>query len=67
MLKKRENNGEMESLLIAAQNNAIRTNYVKAKIDKMQQNSRCRLYGVRDEMINNIISKCIKLNKKRRV
>ena len=36
---------ERESVLIAAQNNTIRTNYVKARIDKTQQNSRCRLYG----------------------
>ena len=35
--------------------NAIRTNYVKAKIDKMQQNSKCRLYGYRDEAITNIL------------
>ena len=28
---------ETVSLLIAAQNNAIRTNYVKARIDKAQQ------------------------------
>ena len=28
---------ETESLIIAAQNNAIRTNYIKAKIDKTQQ------------------------------
>ena len=34
-----------ESLLIAAQNNTIRTNYVKAKTDNMQQNSKCRLCG----------------------
>ena len=32
---------ETESLLKAAQN-AIRVNYVKARIDKTQQNSRCR-------------------------
>ena len=30
---------ETESLLIAARNNAIRTNYIKAKIDNMHQNS----------------------------
>ena len=30
---------EIESLLIAAQNNAIRTNHTKARIDKTQQNS----------------------------
>ena len=32
---------ETESLLIAAQNNAIKTNDIKARIDIMQQNSRC--------------------------
>ena len=31
-----------ESLLIAAQNNAIRTNQIKARIDKTQQNSKCK-------------------------
>ena len=52
---------ETESLLIAAQNNAIRTNHIKATIDKTQQNSKCRLHGDRDEMVNHIISKCNKL------
>ena len=55
---------ETESLLIAAQNNAIRTNYIKARIDKMQQNSKCRLSGDRDETINHIISECSKLAQK---
>ena len=32
---------ETESLLIAAQNNAIRTSHIKARIDKTQQNSKC--------------------------
>ena len=41
---------------MASENNAIRTNHFKARIDKTQQNRRCRLCGVRDEMINNIIS-----------
>ena len=31
---------ETESLLMAVQNNAIRTNHIKARIDKTQQNSR---------------------------
>ena len=52
---------ETESLLIAAQNNAIRTNHIKARIDKTQQNSKCRLCGERDETINHIISECSKL------
>ena len=34
---------ETKSLLIAAQNNAIRTNRIKARIDKTQQNSKRRL------------------------
>ena len=47
---------ETESLLIAAQDNAIRTDHIKARIDKTQQNSKCRLCGDRDETINHIIS-----------
>ena len=52
---------ETESLLIAAQNNAVRTNHIKVRIDKTQQNSKCWLCGDRDETINHIISKCSKL------
>ena len=55
---------ETESLLIAAQDNAIRTNHIKARIDKAQQNSKCRLCGDRDETINHIISECSKLAQK---
>ena len=36
---------EIESLLLAAQDNAIRTNHIKARIDKTKQNSKCRLCG----------------------
>ena len=54
---------ETESLLTAAQN-AIRTNHIKARIDKTQQNSKCRLYGDRDKTINHIISECSKLAQK---
>ena len=52
---------ETESLLVAAQDNAIRTNHIKARIDKTQQNSKCRLCSDRDETINHIISDCSKL------
>ena len=31
--------------LIAAQNNAIKTNHIRARTDKTQQNSKCRLCG----------------------
>ena len=55
---------ETESFLIAAQENDIRTNHIKARIDKTQQNSKCKLCGDRDETINHIISECNKLAQK---
>ena len=45
---------ETESLLIAAQNNAVRTNHINARIDKMQQNRKCRLCGDSNETVNYI-------------
>ena len=54
---------ETKSLRTAAQNNAIRTNYVKEKIDKTQQNSKCRLCGDKGNMITHI-SECSKLAQK---
>ena len=53
-----------ESLLISAKNNAVRTNHIKARIDKMQQNSKCSICGDRDKTINHIISECSKLAQK---
>ena len=38
--------------------------YVKTRISKTQQSSRCRLWSDRDEMINHIISECSKLTQK---
>ena len=55
---------ETESLLIASRDNAIRINHIKVRIDKTQQNSKCRLCSDRDETINHIISECSKLAQK---
>ena len=63
-LRKGNFNRETESHLITAQNNAIRTNHIKARIDKTQQNSKCRLCSDRNETTNHIISKCRKLVQK---
>ena len=52
---------ETESLRKAAQNNAVRTNHIKARIYKTHQISKCRLCCDRDETINHIISECSKL------
>ena len=62
--KKGDLKKETESLHIAAQNNAIQTNYIKARIDKNQQNSKCRLCGDRDETVDHIISEYSKLAQK---
>ena len=55
---------ETESILIAAQNNAIRTNHIKARIDETYQNSKWRLYGNRYETIHHIISEFSKSEQK---
>ena len=52
---------ETEHLLIAAQNNAILTNYIETNIDNMQQNSKFWVCGEKYETVNKIISECIKL------
>ena len=49
---------------MAAKNSAIRTNPIKAKIDKTQQNSKYRLCGDGDETVNHIINECSKLAQK---
>ena len=55
---------ETEFLLIATQTNVMRTNYIKAKINNVQQNKKCRLCGDKDKIINHMISKCSKLAQK---
>ena len=49
---------ETESLILADQEQAIRTNVIKAKIDNTQEESKCRMCGKVDETVNHIISEC---------
>ena len=56
--QKRNLKKEIESLLIATQNNAIKNFYIKAEIDKTQQNNECRLCGEKDETVNLVINGC---------
>ena len=55
---------ETESLIVPAQNQSIRRNLVKAKIDKRQGDSRCRVCRKADENIDHIVSGCSKLGQK---
>ena len=63
-LRKRNFKKETGFLLIAPQNNVVRSNHVKARRDKTQENCKCRLCGDRDETINHIINECNKLAQK---
>ena len=55
---------ETGSLIVAAQNQSIRKNLVKAKIDKSQVDSLCRMCRKVDESIDHIVSSCSKLAQK---
>ena len=55
---------ETKSLIMAAQEQAIRTNLIKAKIDKTQQESKCRVCGQNDESFRHILSECSKMAQK---
>ena len=55
---------ETESLLTAAQNNAIRTNYIKSKIDNTQLNSKHRLCVNEDEKVDHTKNEFSKLVQK---
>ena len=52
---------ETEGLLIAAQDQALRTNVIKAKIDKSRDDPKCRMCKEGDESVTHIISQCKKL------
>ena len=45
---------ETESLIVAAQNQSIRTNFVKAKIDRSQKDRLCTLCKKADESIDHV-------------
>ena len=47
---------------MAPQEQAIRTNKsIKAKIDKTQENSKCRMCAKAEESVNHVLSKCSNL------
>ena len=58
MLRDRSINKETESPIMEAQEEAIRTNVIKAKIDKTQAESKCRLCGKVDETVKHILCEC---------
>ena len=63
-LQNRDLKRETETLTVAARNQSIRTNLVKASIDKSQGDSLCRVYRKVDESVDHIVSGCSKLVQK---
>ena len=55
---------ETESLIVATQSQSIRTNLVKARIDKSQGDSLCTMRRKVDESIYHIVNGCSKLAQK---
>ena len=53
-----------EGDIVAAHNQSIRTNLVKAKIDKTQNDTLCRLWKKAGESIDHVVSGCSKLAQK---
>ena len=60
-LKNGELKKETKGFLIAAQDQALRTNAIKAKIDKVTEKNECQLCKEKDETIDQLISACSKI------
>ena len=60
-LKHGELKKETEGLIIAAQDQSLRTNAIKCKIDNTSDNSKCRLCGDREETVDHLVSSCSKI------
>jgi hypothetical protein len=46
---------------LAAQEQALRTNTIKTKIDKTSNNSKCRLCNEKEETVDHLVSSCSKI------
>ena len=56
MLKK-----ETEGMLMAAQDQSLRTNAINSRIDKQDVSPVCRMCGKREESIAHVVAECEKL------
>lgn len=52
---------ETEGFIIAAQDQALRTNAIKVKIDKQKGTAMCRLCGEKEETVDHLVSSCSKI------
>ena len=61
MTKRREYKKETESLIMAPQEQVIRTDALKAKLEKAQYKIKCRLHGKVDETVRHMGCECLML------
>ena len=52
---------EIEGFIIAAQDQALRINAIKTKIDKTANDSKCRLCKEKEETVDHLVSTCSKI------
>ena len=64
LLKKGYLKKETEGMMMAAQDQAIRTRWVQKNIDKMDITESCRVCGDKEEFISHIVSECKQLAQK---
>ena len=55
---------QTESLLIAAQDQALGINYRKARIERIRKSANCRMCKEKDETVTHLVSECSKLAQK---
>ena len=53
-----------EGLIFAAQEQALRTNWIRKNIDGKEISEKYRMCGERDESVNQLIAECKKLAQK---
>jgi hypothetical protein len=60
-LKKGYLKKETEGFIVAAQDQALRTNAFKVKIEKQGGSPMCRLCGIKEETVDHLVSSCSKI------
>ena len=63
-LRKEWSKRAIEAFLMVTQEQVIRTNNIKTKTDKTQENSKCRTCGKPEESVNHVLSDCSMLAQK---
>ena len=63
-LKRGKLKKETEGMLMAAQDQALRTNAIKSRVDKADVSPMCRLCGEREETISHVVTECKMLAQK---